>query len=285
MLLAREFLNPLIPQVSMPDVYHGIRALVADPDAQVSDFERIIRNDSILSLRIIGIANSHYFGFSRKVETLHQAISLIGVIQLHDLLLSTLCIRSLSQVPDNLFNLNSFWRYSISCGIAARSIAKRCGMAAPNRFFTLGLLHEVGHAALFIRAPDQAIEVLESQGDSSSCISLAERETLGFDYLELGQELMRVWHLPDVYQQIARYHLAPCGSKDQHRRAVDIVHLAHHLLGPESLVTYDDDSVTASALFTQYGLGDTRELQAQIEREIQEHLAEVLMILGPVSYD
>ena len=55
---------------------------------------------------------------------MYEAISLIGLIQLHDLLLSSLCMRAFYSIPEQILNFDEFWRHSVKCGIAARSLAR-----------------------------------------------------------------------------------------------------------------------------------------------------------------
>ena len=54
-----------------------------------------------------------------------------------------------------------------------------------------------------------------------------EREQLGFDYGQLGSELMQLWHLPPVYQQVSLFHLEPERADKEFRPAVEVVSLAH----------------------------------------------------------
>ena len=82
-------------------------------------------------------------------------------MQLHDLLLGTLCLRTFSAIPEEVLNLRAFWRYNVQCGIAARTIGQYSKSESHHVFFTLGLLHEIGHAALFLKAPEVSLQTLE----------------------------------------------------------------------------------------------------------------------------
>jgi HD-like signal output (HDOD) protein len=226
MQAAQEFLCDLAEKISMPDIYHKIRALMINPQAKVEDYEKLVNTDSMLAIRVMRISNSEFFGFDRKAQDLYQAISLIGVIQLHDLLLSSLCMRTFYSIPEPLFNFYDFWRHGTKCGIASRRIAQLCRIPASNRFFTLGLLLKIGQAAMFIKAPDLTLTVMQQSQDQRQPIDRIEREHFGFDYCQVGAALMRQWHLPDVYPQILEHHLQPSHSKSNFRDAAEIVGLA-----------------------------------------------------------
>ncbi len=153
---AQKIVNDIAELVAMPEVYQCIRTLLATPDAQIQDFARVIETDPALAARILRIANSKCFGYPRKTDSVEGAISLIGTVQLHDLLLSSLAIRAFSGIPEDIINLHAFWRSNIYCGITARMLAEKSRIPAGERLFTSGLLHEIGHIVMYARIPDQA---------------------------------------------------------------------------------------------------------------------------------
>jgi HD-like signal output (HDOD) protein len=229
MQAAQEFICDLAEKISMPEIYHQIRTLMVNPQAKIEDYEKLVNADSMLAIRVMRIANSEFFGFTRQANDLYQAISLIGIIQLHDLLLSSLCMRTFYGIPEQIFNFNDFWHHGVKCGIASRRIAQLCRIPANNRFFTLGLLLKIGQAAMFIKAPDLTVTVLQQSKDQQQSIDVIERKYFGFDYCQLGAALMRQWHLPDVYPQIIEHQLSPKQIKPDYKDAAEIVSLANHL--------------------------------------------------------
>lgn len=224
---ARLFVSEMAEYISMPDVYVAIRTLLLDSKATIDDVVEVLESDSMLSVRVMRMAQSRYFGFHRRCETLHQAISLIGLMQLHDLLLGSLCLRTFSAIPEEVLDLRTFWRCNVQCGIAARTIAQLSNVNGHHVFFTLGLLHEIGHASMFLKKPDACRRALRDSESHFSTLAEAERKHLGFDYGEVGAEIMKLWHLPPVYQQVAACHLEPARAEEDFATAVNIVHLAH----------------------------------------------------------
>ena len=229
MKAAREFVSDMVEHVCMPDVYVAIRQLLLNPNTTIEDFVDVVERDSMLAVRIMRMAKSAYFGFPRSCESLYQAISLIGLMQLHDLMLGTLCLRTFSAIPEEVLNLRAFWRYNVQCGIAARTIGQHSKAESHHVFFTLGLLHEIGHAALFLKAPETSLQALGDAETEGRDLAEVEREYLGFDYGQVGAELMQAWHLPPSYQQVAAFHLDPEAADEEYRPAVWVVSLAHRL--------------------------------------------------------
>ncbi len=227
MQAARKFIADMAEQISMPDVYMEIRQLLAQKTLNINDYVRVIEKDAVLSRRLIRIANSQYFGYPGWSNNLYQALNLIGVMQVHDLLLSCLSLRTFAAIPQQIFNLEAFWKYSTQCGIAARTIAQYSQIFPINPYFTLGLLHEIGHAAMFVKQPELALQAVDKSKQEGCSVTRTEQEYLGFDYTQVGAALMQLWHLPELYQQIPTFHLHPEQADKAHQKAARIIHLAH----------------------------------------------------------
>lgn len=213
----------------MPEIYTDIRQMIENQDTGIQDFVDIIEQDQMLSIRLMRIANSHYFGYPGRAMDLYQTISLIGIMQLHDLVLNCLCLRTFASVPRQIFNMKSFWKYSIEAAIASRTIAQYGQIFPINPYFTVGLLHEVGHAVMFVREPELASEALDAASQDNSPLIEKERELFGFDYTEVGSALMQHWQLPERFQQASAYHLQPERADEAHQTAVNVVNLAHQV--------------------------------------------------------
>jgi HD-like signal output (HDOD) protein len=226
---ARDFIRSMADQVSMPRVYHEVRRLIQNQQSTLEDFSRIIETDSMLSVRLVRIANSSYFGYPSRATSVYKSIVIIGLMQLHDLILNSLSLRLFSSIPLQVFNPEEFWRYKIECGIAARTLAQYSQIYPLNPFFTLGLLHEIGHAAMFAKHPELSLQAMEKAATNQSSLVEIERGLFGFDYTQAGVALMRQWHLPVSYHQACAYHLHPELASESNRQTVCIVHLAHML--------------------------------------------------------
>lgn len=279
-----QFISSLAEHISMPEVYTDIRQLIRNPEARVEDFIKVIELDSMLTVRILRIANSAFFGFSHKVTTLKRALNLIGIIQLHDLLLCSLCIRTFSSVPKEIINLKQFWLYSVQCGIAAKVIAQYSFIPISNHFFTLGLLHEIGHAAMYIKEPELSFKALEESQMSGRSIQQLEQELLGFDYGQIGSELMRLWQLPKVYQQVTDFSLHPVDGSDGRGYEIEIVNLAHTIC--QNLNAGVHGEIIEKARDSCDKLKNlSSNIDGLIIKEIEEHADTVLDMLWPVGTD
>ncbi len=222
---AQNLLMNVAEKIPLPAVYHSVRGLLARPDAKINDFVAVINLDPELAIRIIKIAKSDFFGYSRQANTVEQAISLIGIVQLHDLLLSSLAIRAFSGIPSNIVNQKVFWRSCVYCGVTARLLAKKCMLPTSERLFTLGLLHEIGHLVMYIEMPEQMQDIFFELQESYKPLHQLERERIGFDYGQVSSEIMQLWHLPEGYCEISRFQMEPEKAKNNQTEMV-LINLA-----------------------------------------------------------
>lgn len=229
-----KFIAALSNTMPLPDVYRRTRALLDNPNASISDFENLLQSDTLLTASIVSFANSAFFDFDHKVANLNRAIDIIGFGQLHDVILASLCVRTFSDQSDHSLPLKDFWRRAITRGIAARRLAQYCRLPANERYFTIGLLLEIGHAAMLAKEPALTLRSLqESQREQASLVAI-ERKHFGFDYCQLGAAILRQWHLHPLYQQVVENYLTPHEAKPELRNEIEIAYLAHHFCIPSA---------------------------------------------------
>lgn len=210
---------------SLPDIFYKLNAAIEDPDCTFDDIGEIISIDPSLTARLLRIVNSAFYGFSTQVETVTHALTIIGTDQLAQLVLATSVMNQFKGIPSDLVDMDSFWRHSISAGLAARSIAALSGEYNVERFFVAGLLHDVGRLVLCIKAPDETRAIFAKAEASGKLLYLEEQEILGFDHAELGGELLKSWRLPARLVEAVSFHHVPGKSKN-HPEETAAVNLA-----------------------------------------------------------
>jgi HD-like signal output (HDOD) protein len=112
---------------SPPIVYHKLQRTLKKPESSFEDFANIINTDPKITARLLNLVNSSFYGFSKKIESVHHAISIIGLKQLIELILSTEIINKFKGISVELIDAEAFWIHSVACGLAARAIAVKKG--------------------------------------------------------------------------------------------------------------------------------------------------------------
>jgi putative nucleotidyltransferase with HDIG domain len=188
-----------------------IARMVDDPTSSAADIGREIGSDAALTARLLRIANSPMFGQHGKIATLSRAITVLGVRQVRDLTMGLTAIRSFDGIANELVTMESFWRHSVFCAVAADQIAAQRGISRGETPFVAGLLHDIGQLALFSRAPESSRQALLMSVDAVEDLGLhdCERAVLGFDHGDVGVALARKWGLPRSLQECIEFHHHP----------------------------------------------------------------------------
>jgi HD-like signal output (HDOD) protein len=213
------------PQISsLPEIFFQINEAVEDPESSFVEIGEIISGDPSLSARLLRVVNSSFFGFPNKIETITHAVTIVGMAQLRDLALATTVVNQFKGIPKNLINMEKFWLHSVATGLTAKVIAIYRREANADRFYLMGMLHDLGRLLLLINIPESVKMVMDKYAKGGTMYA-AENDMLGFDHAAVAGKLMQAWQLPGMLQEAVAYH-----HKSQHAPhypvAASIVHVA-----------------------------------------------------------
>lgn len=194
---------------SLPAIYTRLIAVINHPRSSARDIAKVVSDDPGLTARLLRIVNSAFYGFPQKIETVSHAVTIIGTEQLRDLALATSVIQMFKDIPPELVDMDSFWRHSMACGVAARVIASQRREANVERFFMAGMLHDIGSLIIYLKNGAKAREVLDRCAQTKELRYKVERELLGFDHARVGSALLKSWKLPESQQEAIGLHHDP----------------------------------------------------------------------------
>lgn len=206
-----------------------IEAALRSPQCSLSMIGDTIEKDIDLTARLLRFANSAYCGFSTKLSTVTEAISLIGIQQVQDLLNASSVIERFAGLSSEFVSVKSFWQHSLATGIGARLIAMEGRLPKPDRLFVAGLLHDIGRLVLFLQAPKHAQKIFELYHKERLLLREAEVRVLGYDHQNVAEALLKSWKYPPTLVLAVGYHHQPSGSEAAKVEAA-VVHLADHLV-------------------------------------------------------
>lgn len=193
---ARELVSRVNQLVSLPDVYFRVQSLLNDPESSMAEVAAVIAHDPGITARLLRLVNSAHFGFRSKVDTVSRAVSILGLQQVHHIVLATSVVQSFAGFENRVMSVDAYWRKSVYCGVVGHLLGATCKVLDRERLFVGGLLRDLGHLVLYQQLPARAEQALTVARDSGTPLHRVERELLGFDYSEVGAELMRAWGLP-----------------------------------------------------------------------------------------
>lgn len=225
-----ELVQEVDKLVTLPDVFIRINQLSENPDSTVEDIARAVNLDPSFTARLLRLANSSFYGFPAAVDTVPKAVSIIGTLHIRNLALSTSIAKSFEGLPNSLVSMENFWRHSVMCALAARKLARLAGRMDAETMFTAGLLHDIGELVIFSRKTLMARDALLLVQDSADELPLylAEQQLMGYDHAQVGGELARQWHLPNLLEECIAFHHDITGAS-KFKREVALIHIANTL--------------------------------------------------------
>jgi HD-like signal output (HDOD) protein len=202
-----ELVNDTARIYALPQLYERLNLVINHPRSSVADITRILSEDMALCSSILRLANSPMFGYHTRIDSISNAVTIIGTRQLRDMALAVSVMGVFKGIPDTLINMASFWQHSITIAIVARILATCRREANVERFFVAGILHDVGELILCTQAPDLVKETAAANSESGAPHFAIQRSILGFDHADLGGELLKLWRIPiNISEPVACHH-------------------------------------------------------------------------------
>ncbi len=223
-LSVSQLLKGDVELVSLPAIYCHIVDALNDPEVSSSRLAEVISKDASLSVRLLKLVNSPFYGFSGKIDSISRAVSLLGTDELSSLALGVTVVRQFKNIPTDLFNMDAFWRHSIRCGLFARILAGHLGEQGEEKYFTGGLLHDIGRLVLIERMPNPYKRAVIRGRDEQLPMYRAEQEVLQTDHSIVGKLLAMRWRLPPPLIRMIGGHHAP--SANHYALESSLMHVA-----------------------------------------------------------
>lgn len=216
-LLALQFNLPSIPRVMALLLFELERT---EPDLQ--KITQLISTDPALTMRLLEISNSTYFGLSGKINSVSESLALLGLGHVRSMAAAAASASSFKAVPG--INLQQFWSYSLNVGKVSRSLA---GVLRGNQqaAFTCGLIHAVGELEILLAMPAQAGKLNPEVTPISLKRADAETKSFGFSFAQVSAGLARQWKFPKTMVDALQDQCNPF-ENDSYEPLAGIIHLA-----------------------------------------------------------
>ncbi len=193
---------------SPPGIALRIIELAQDPNVDLGATAEAISLDPALTARMLRVANSPLYAGRRKVDTLSQAMTLLGINATLSLALGFSLAHGLRGVNGTAAEQEAIWRRSVVAALAARLLGPHAGVTRLEELMLAGLLQDIGALALLKALPDQYL-VLRSRSPDNDALLERERADLGGDHAEVGAWLANAWNLPEYLQDAIRHSESP----------------------------------------------------------------------------
>jgi len=203
-----DIINGIDTLKPIPPVAAQIMALAEDENSSMSEIADLIVYDPSITASMLKICNSAYFGLSRKVESVRDAITLLGLDQMVELVLLNGTAENFKDEPDGYgLGEGELWHHAVLSAHVAKVLAENHGLANKKHLiFTAALVKDIGKIIMgrFVAFSYEKINILvNSKGYS---FNEAEKEVIGMNHEELGALVGKKWQFGKKLIYIIRHH-------------------------------------------------------------------------------
>ena len=194
-----------IPQIALK-----LLRMIKDDFYNMDDLGIEIKQDQIISAKIIRLCNSAYFKQNTNVDSIERALVVIGEKRLLQLVISA-SMEGFFSSGTGGYSLckGGLFKHAVGTALICEKLASYNKNIKNDIAYTAGLLHDIGKIALdqfmnkaypmFYRRTQERDETLVN----------VEKEAFGLSHTEVGGKLAEMWGLPERLIDVIKYHHSP----------------------------------------------------------------------------
>jgi len=258
---------------TLPTIVFELNELLQDPNTPITDISDIIEKDQAMSLRVLKLVNSAFYGIHKEVNDIGNAIVLLGFNTVRNAIVSLGVIKSFSGGKAlEGFDISDFWKHSLAVAVVSKSLAGKTKIASSDSCFVGGLLHDIGKVILAQYFQDLFEKVWNAAKRENISFYEAEKKEISIDHAIIGAHLATNWELPESFIDVIRWH-HDVRNDTESKKMILIIYLSDIIVN--SYNADPDGNIDLSAMhpaaskFLNKQLGDVDNWFVEIENDIQ----------------
>jgi HD-like signal output (HDOD) protein len=177
-----------------------------DPKNGPNEYAKPIEADAGLMGQILRFVNSSYFGFSREISSISQAIQLVGVRTIKNFALWSAVFSLVPNPKFGPFDLKGLWQDSLRRAVFARALGRAIKVPTAEDLFAAALLQDMAIPLLLKAMPEHYEKLIERRAAERVRLSSLEQELFGWDHAQAAAALCRNWRLPEEFAVLIERH-------------------------------------------------------------------------------
>lgn len=262
---------------TLPAIVMEILNTIDQDDVDISVLAKKVSYDQALTAKTLRFANSSFYGTQARATTIQQAISILGMQSVRNLIMVAAMTGCFPQGGCKGFDFKAFWRHSIATALSAELLARQLRIDQESAF-TAGLLHDIGRLVLVTKFPAEYEYALKHRAQHDGYLLDSERAVLGIDHVIAGHALAQHWNFSSPLQSAIAGHHAP--EESGNRSLAAVVHIADAITHALDLSGLDDDLVPPISPDAWKGLGIDEKNCMRIFKQTEEQFEGVSRLLA-----
>ena len=240
-----------------------VQNLINDPKSEMTDIARQISMDPALTADILKIVNSAQYMLSKKVDSISEAVKMVGIRGIKNLLFSYGTQKILG---DESHDKKALWEHSYKVAFFAFNLVKnfRRDRNHLDDIYVGGILHDIGKIIFSSVHPDLLNKIQSFCSSKGLPASTFEDFAAGINHAEIGARIAEKWNFPERLVACIRYHHTPESAPEEYRDMTDTVYLANiFCLFENGEVDYEQID---STVLDRFGISSKKQVEALLEK-------------------
>lgn len=201
---------------AFPRSVQMILELSRDDDCPINELAEVIEKDPVMTVRLLRIMNSAYYGLPKQITSVSESVSYVGMNAIKDMALTFAAMGVLSRQNAAGFDVQRLLMHSLVTASVARTLCKQYSHdeTRPADCYVVGLLHDFGKVAFAQFLAPEFKEALAVSRNLSISLHEAEQQIIGTDHAIIGGMLMEKWRFPERLIDSVRRHHSEITSDD-----------------------------------------------------------------------
>lgn len=215
--LEKKLLAAVERMPAFPKSVQTILAMTRNITYSPKDLVRVIEKDPVITMKILKILNSAYYGLPQKITPVSQCVVLLGFNTIKNIALNIASIGILPKHNAANFKVHQYLLHTLTTASIARLLAGKLHgneHVDPADCYIAGLLHDFGKVVFAQFMAEKFREALILSKLEGMPLHEAERKTIGVDHSLVGAMLAEHWQFPEALISSIRLHHQPdgCGT-------------------------------------------------------------------------
>ena len=198
-----ELVNGVKDIHAMPSVIVKALNIMKKPTASMKELGDIVMYDQSLTIKILALVNSAYYGFSQQISSISIALSLLGMVKVKNIIVAVAMKPMMSNQGDK-----ELWKHSMRVAAGCEYLANLTKIMDSDEAFIAGFVHDVGKMVLHMSNEKLYTKVLSAVDEGADILD-AEKKYFDSDHVKTGSLLAKRWQLPILLANIISYHHTP----------------------------------------------------------------------------
>ncbi|MEZ6115043.1 MAG: HDOD domain-containing protein [Pirellulaceae bacterium] len=275
--LIRQIKGAVGTMKMLPEVAVRALDLARDPEVTINEFAGVIQQDVSLASGVLAMANSVLYSPGQPTASLEKGNARVGFRQCRNLIVASSLASVMKKMPlEEQWVRDVLWQHSVTTASIALHLNRKLKLQFDGEEFTGGLLHDFGRTLMAVAFPKEfaAFDPLDFNETEDNLAN--EEAAIGSDHCSIGAWFAAEQGLPDVLQEIVRFHHTPERSH-RHSKLVALTavadHMANHFQRHGEAEVYDPASNPFIESLEKAGVNQVREKFDPIAAELLNQAA------------